>query len=224
MADLTAVPYAGLTPEVRRLLARYGLYERDWDLIRMDAAGKPHNLDFLTPAVVHDTMAALGREAERVGERYHAMILAERQYATLTGTLRGKAFMFGGTKAGTLEGEALRHFWQFKSFAVNIFILQIERMAREFVARGAWRGGAYAAYAAISAILMGALIEQLQQLRGGKDPRDMTQPAFWGMAAYRSGGLIDLLASHLLAPRSSPPTRKAVCLVRIRVAAGCQRS
>jgi hypothetical protein len=35
----------------------------------------------------------------------------------------------------------------------------------------------------------GALIEQLQQLRNGKDPRDMTTPEFWGSAAYRSGGL-----------------------------------
>jgi hypothetical protein len=95
----------------------------------------------------------------------------------------------GSTKAGTGIGEIWRHLAQFKSFAINIAILQIERMAREFVSQGLWRGAQYGAFALMAATLGGAMVIQLKQLIAGKDPRDMSKPEFWGTALYQSGGL-----------------------------------
>lgn len=189
LADLASLPFDRLAPEVQRLFRRYGMDAAEWDAIRMDASGNPRQADFLRPTDVEEAMAALGRDGERIAERYLGMLLQESQYATLTGTLRGRAIMLGSTKSGTLQGEFIRHAMQFKAFAVNIAILQLERMAREFVQRGAVRGAQYASFALISAVLGGALIEQMQQLRNGKDPRDMNKLEFWFTALYRSGGL-----------------------------------
>jgi hypothetical protein len=170
------------------MLRRHGLNDVDWEAIRLDASGKPVSADFLTPTAVRDALVAQNLDPT-IAERYLAMTLMEAQYATLTGTLRGRATMTMGTRPGTVSGEVIRHLGQFKAFAVNIAILQIERMAREFVSQGLWRGAQYASFAMIGAMVGGALIEQLQHLRNGKDPRDMTDPKFWGAAAVRSGGL-----------------------------------
>jgi hypothetical protein len=184
LADQVGKSFRELAYPIQRLLRRHGLGEADWDAIRMNAG----DADFLTPTAIYDRLKANGGDT-RIAERYLAMTLAEAQYATATGTLRAKAMALGNTRAGTGVGELWRHLAQFKSFAVNIAILQIERIAREFVSQGLWRGAQYGAFALVSATMGGALVVQLKQLLAGKDPRDMTKPEFWGQAAYQSGGL-----------------------------------
>jgi hypothetical protein len=188
LADQTGKAFGELDGAVQRLLRRHGLAEGDWDAIRLDANGSPVAADFLTPSLINDASKARGGDS-RLAERYLAMTIYEAQYATTTGTLRAKAMALGNTRAGTGVGEIWRHLAQFKSFAINIAILQIERMAREFVSQGLWRGAQYGAYALMAATLGGAMVIQLKQLKDGKDPRDMTKPEFWGNAMYQSGGL-----------------------------------
>jgi hypothetical protein len=187
-ADLTANAFGDLTPQIQRTFRRWGLDAADWEAMRLDAAGNPREVDFLSPVEIRNSLAAAGGDPA-IAERYLAMIIGESQYATLTGTIRGQAVMRGSTRAGTTTGELVRHLGQFKTFAVNLYILQIERMAREFVSQGLSRGAQYAFLAMSVAVAGGAMVEQLQQLRNGKDPRDMTTKEFWGTAIYRSGGL-----------------------------------
>jgi hypothetical protein len=188
LADQTGKAFGQLDGAVQRLLRRHGIAEGDWDAIRLDAKGSPVDADFLTPALINDASKARGGDSS-LAERYLAMTIYEAQYATTTGTLRAKAMALGNTRAGTGVGEIWRHLAQFKSFAINIAILQIERMAREFVSQGLWRGAQYGAYALMAATLGGAMVIQLKQIKDGKDPRDMTKPEFWGNAMYQSGGL-----------------------------------
>lgn len=122
-------------------------------------------------------------------ERYLAAVLQESQYATLTGSVRGQAI----TRAGTLSREAFRHLGQFKSFAVNLYILQIERIIREFVANGFWRGAQHALGVAIAATLAGAMVEQIKQILAGKDPRDMTTGEFLGRGGLSIRWALDLV-------------------------------
>jgi hypothetical protein len=187
-ADLTANAFGDLTPQIQRTFRRWGLDAADWEAMRLDAAGNPREVDFLSPVEIRKGLVAGGGDPA-IAERYLAMIIGESQYATLTGTIRGQAVMRGSTRAGTTTGELVRHLGQFKTFAVNLYILQVERMAREFVSQGLSRGAQYAFLAMSVAVAGGAMVEQLQQLRNFKDPRDMTTPEFWGTAIYRSGGL-----------------------------------
>lgn len=188
LADMAGKAFADLDPRLQRMFRRWGLEATDWDAIRLDAGGRPREVDFLSPADIRRQIVDNGGDPS-IAERYLAMTLGEAQYATLTGSIRGQAIVYGSLRAGTAQRELWSMFMQFKSFAVNLAILQLERIAREFVANGFWRGAQYAGYALVAATVGGALIEQLQQLRNGKDPRDMTTPEFWGSAAYRSGGL-----------------------------------
>lgn len=188
LADMAGKAFADLDPRLQRMFRRWGLEATDWDAIRLDAGGRARDVDFLSPADIRQQLVDNGGDPS-IAERYLAMTLGEAQYATLTGSIRGQAIVYGSLRAGTAQRELWSMFMQFKSFAVNLAILQLERIAREFVSQGFWRGAQYATYALTAATLGGALIEQLQQLRNGKDPRDMTTPEFWGSAAYRSGGL-----------------------------------
>ncbi len=188
LADMAGKSFADLDPRLQRMFRRWGLEATDWDAIRLDTGGRARDVDFLSPADIRRQLVDNGGDPS-IAERYLAMTLGEAQYATLTGSIRGQAIVYGSLRAGTAQRELWSMFMQFKSFAVNLAILQLERIAREFVSQGFWRGAQYATYALTAATLGGALIEQLQQLRNGKDPRDMTTPEFWGSAAYRSGGL-----------------------------------
>lgn len=188
LADMVGKGFADLDPRLQRMFRRWGLGATDWDAIRLDSSGRVHDVDFLSPVEIRKQLVENGGDPT-IAERYLGMILGEAQYATLTGTIRGQAITYGSMKPGSLQRELWSMFMQFKSFSVNLAILQIERMAREFVSQGLWRGANYAVYALAVATLGGAFIEQLQQLRNGKDPRDMTSPYFWVTALYRSGGL-----------------------------------
>jgi hypothetical protein len=188
LADMVGKAFSDLDPRLQRMFRRWGLEATAWDAIRLDADGRARDVDFLSPADIRSQLVDSGADPS-VAERYLAMTLGEAQYATLTGSIRGQAMVYGSLRAGTAQRELWSMFMQFKSFAVNLAILQLERIAREFVSQGFWRGAQYATYALVAATVGGALIEQLQQLRNGKDPRDMTTPEFWGSAAYRSGGL-----------------------------------
>jgi hypothetical protein len=145
-------------------------------------------VDFLSPADIRRRLIESGGDAS-IAERYLGMTLGEAQYATLTGSIRGQAVMYGNLQAGTAQRELWSMFLQFKSFAVNLAILQLGRIARESVSQGFSRGAQYAAWVAAITLLGGAFVEQIQQLRNGKDPRDMRTAEFWGAAAIRSGGL-----------------------------------
>lgn len=193
LADLTAKPFGELASPVQRMLRRYGLEASDWDALRLDGAGNPRQGDFLSPAAIRADLVARGLDGG-IAERYLAAIIAESQYATLTGTIRARAITTFGTRTGTAGGEVVRHLLQFKGFAVNLAILQLERMAREFVSQGFSRGAQFGAYALTSAVLGGALITQLQQLRNGKDPQSMDPSTsegakFWVRGLIQSGGL-----------------------------------
>lgn len=188
LADMAGKAFADLDPRLQRMFRRWGLEATDWDAIRLDAGGRPREVDFLSPADIRRQLVDNGGDPS-IAERYLAMTLGEAQYATLTGSITAQARVYGNMQAGTAQRELWSMFMQFKSFAVNLALLQLSRMAREFVSQGFSRGAQYAFLAFGMATLGGALVEQLQQLRNGKDPRAMNTWEFWGSAAYRSGGM-----------------------------------
>lgn len=190
MADEAATAWAQLHKNIRRTFKRYGLTEKDWDTLRIDpVTGSPRDAMFVKPAEIQAEMKAQGRDGERLAERYLGMILQETEYATPTGLLRARAKMLGNTRSGTLSGEALRSFWQFKSFAVTVGLLHGERVAREMMEQGGWRGAGFAGATLFTFMIGGALTLQIKELLLGKDPKPMNKSSFWLHALVQSGGL-----------------------------------
>ena len=194
-ADLAGKSFAEIgemNPRLQKLLVRYGIDANDWDAIRLDAAtGQPRDVDFLSPNLVRDDLEANDptNAARRVAERYLGMILQETDFASPTAMLRARAAMIGKTRPGTLVGEFLRTGGQFKSFSFMYWMLHAERALREGIANGTMKGASYAAQVLLVTTLGGALVVQLKDLKGGKDPRPMDRPGFWAAAMTQGGGL-----------------------------------
>lgn len=127
---------------------------------------------------------------QHVAERYLEMILQETEYAVPGGFHRSRTALLSDQQPGTLWGEVLRSFAQFKNFGVVLLLTHGARI-HSMLARRETRmaGAAYAGSVLITTTLLGALSMQLKQIVNGRDPQGMSDPAFWGAALLQGGGL-----------------------------------
>jgi len=198
-ADSADRGFDALNADARKLLRRYGMDAGDWERLRASIPAQDDGSPglWLRPADVARAEELAGRGGERLAERYAAMLMQEAQFTSPTSTLRSRALMTQGQRAGSLGGEAMRWLTQFKSFAIMMHQLWMERIAREFYAGNTGRAAGMAAAAGakvaipffITMTLTGALALQLKEIANGRDPRDMTDAKFWGAAMLQAGGL-----------------------------------
>lgn len=172
-------------PELfRRTFERHGITERDWDLIRKAGLHRKYDgTQILRPNEIR------ARINDQLADKYLAMIQSETEYAVPTGGHRARVAVLGQTRPGTVSGELLRNFMQFKSFPIAFLFLHGGRMMREWQAGRRGSAAAYGAGIFLSTTIFGALAIQLKQVAAGKDPRDMGDKAFWGAAALQGGAL-----------------------------------
>lgn len=141
------------------------------------------------PSIPSDpTAAKVGRYFRNLAERYHEMVLQETAYAVPEPTLRSTAIMRGGTRPGSLLGEAALAFGQFKSFGVAVALLHGGRFFNELAQGRKAAGFAYAGAALATLTMLGMASMQLKQMAKGEDPRDMSDWRNWGAAMVQSGG------------------------------------
>lgn len=188
MADHVQMKWADLPAALRDTLDYHGFDAASWDKIR--SAGlhewggatllRPNEIDAVDP---------------RLAERYLAMILRERNHAVPEGNVRSRSIIMGSTRPGTLSGELVRNFAQFKSFGASVILLHMAQVVRDAM-RGNWgRAAPYAATLLITGTLMGTVAMALKDIKDGRDPRrwldDDTylDPWVWGAALLQAGGL-----------------------------------
>ncbi|MGE0698274.1 MAG: hypothetical protein AB7O57_04190 [Hyphomicrobiaceae bacterium] len=178
LRNLLGIDYQLSAAETRRVLQRM-LDRNSRDLSRLEGA----------PSIPSDPAEAkVARYFRDVAERYHEMILQETAYAVPEPTLRSKAITLGGTRSGTIQGEAFRAFGQFKSFGVAVALLHGGRVMNELAQGRAAYGAAYATAGLATLTVLGMVSMQLKQLAKGEDPRDMADPRNWGAAMVQAGG------------------------------------
>lgn len=186
--------FADLDPHDAHYLKAAGATAEDWAVWKLatpEAWGGGHAV--LTPesimAVPDAALAPLGdpvRLRERAATKLLGAVLDETNMAVIEPGARERALMHGGTQAGTWKGEATRSFFLFKSFPVAMIARHFSR---------AWnrptRGGTarYLAALFVGATVMGGLAVQVNELASGRDPRDMTDERFYGMALLKGGSL-----------------------------------
>lgn len=187
-ADHAGRGFAELPEGLRSMLQRYGLDASDWDALRLRGDGQPHQgLDLLTPMIVWETRQTAGI-ADALHERYLEMILQEGEYAVPMGTLQAQARSYGSLRRGVFLDEIRRSAMQFKMFGMTVGLLQSQRIVAQSLLRGARTGAQIAAGLIIGTTVLGGLAIQLKELSRGKDPRPMTDPAFWMAAVLQGGG------------------------------------
>jgi hypothetical protein len=181
-AKHAAKPLDQMPDALRRTFERHGFTARQWDLMRQMKAHEAYDgRQILRPAEIAE------RTDPKLAERYLEMIQAETEFAVPTGGHRAKTFFSGQTRAGTLVGELLRNFAQFKSFGIAFLFLHGARTVRELQAGRVANAATYAGGVLIGATLMGAAAVQLKQVAAGRDPRPMDDSTFWGAAALQGG-------------------------------------
>jgi hypothetical protein len=114
------------------------------------------------------------------------MMQTETNYAVPTVGLRAKAFLNGGTRAGTAPGELVRSFSMYKNFAVQVVFTHLWEAMNQATLKA--KAGSITDLV-IATTAMAALAMQLQEIRKGRDPRPMDTPEFWGAAFLQGGGL-----------------------------------
>ena len=132
--------------------------------------------------------AAAQVTVQETAERYAAMLSEESHVAILHPGKKEQALIKWGTKPGEMPGELMRSVFMFKSFSVALLTKHLPRLTNaEF---GPVKSRAeVGAQLLVGMMLTGALAVQLKEIFKGKNPRDMTDPAFWGAAFMQAGGL-----------------------------------
>lgn len=184
----------------RYLMQRKGIGEADWAVISKAEPVERNGRQYLTA----DAVRAVGDDGAQAATKWLAFVSDEAQFAVINPDMATRAIATGGgMPAGTVKGEAMRSFAQFKSFPVAMMTRHWRRIFETpqglegaptgFGAESATgaRVNQLAGFAAlnVTGMLLGAIVLQEKSLVSGKDPLDMTTGKFWGKALAQGGGL-----------------------------------
>lgn len=169
---------------LKNTMEGFGITADDWHRMRAGI----DDMGFLDPGGVFE------KTGDRIlAEKYAEMIAQWSERSVPSGDPRIKSVLTGGTARGTILGEIGEFGSQFLSFGMSFTARQLEaiylysmlgRSKGGKVARGAW----YFAAMAIPLTIGAGMYTQVLNVLNGKDPEDMTTPAFWGKAFVKGGG------------------------------------
>jgi hypothetical protein len=140
---------------------------------------------------------------EATADKIQQLYADEVNSAVIAPDARTLAFMRQGTEAGTPVGEALRLFWQFKSF--GIAIMQ-RAFLREFHGGGGYGRAGVSEMQGIAILMAGGLAfgyaaMTAKDLIKGKQPRPLDSPKTWA-AAMAQGGAMGIYGDFLFGEAS----------------------
>lgn len=175
------------------MLATKGVTEADWKVWQAAKFEKWGSHDMLTPKMVQQipdaAIAHLGNPDElrrHASTQLLAHVLEEGGMGAMDTGPRQRVTMQLGTTKGTVGGELLHSAMLFKSFAAS---MMMKHWGRAASMPGAGSKFGYMAPLIVYGTIIAALGNQIRNLLAGRDPENMANPAFWGAATLRGGGL-----------------------------------
>jgi hypothetical protein len=203
---------AKLDPGDWRLLRDKGITAEEWAVWR---AAEPDswrgNDTVLTPEAIYAVPdAEIARIApgvppavvrERAASKLLAVVLEEQDVAVIEPGARERSLIQAGTVRGTIKGELVRSFFQFKTFPISMMMRHWQRgLGLYSTTRG--KAG-YLGVLLASQTVMGALAMELNDILSGRNPRplfgdDERLGRNW-LAAVLKGGSLGLYGDFLFA-------------------------
>ena len=185
LGDQAGKNFDDLPDATRNTLEKYGIGSDRWDIIRNSNLEDYKGNKFVRPSNIEDRTdlaPGLGRE---IATQILTMIEQETTQAIPQATIRSRAFLRGGTKKGTIAGEIIEGFAQFKSFPTTI----IQNNLQRYMTLEGWGNKVqYGLDFFVTMAIAGALGLQGREMLKGRDPMDMLDPKFWGKAILTGGG------------------------------------
>ncbi|TPN57173.1 hypothetical protein [Mesorhizobium sp. B1-1-7] len=211
IAKVSDQTFAQLDPRFRTALEGFGVALDHWEIWRqaVDPAGfvTQRQIELNGGPVTYLDMAggalqsaAHMAEAKALAHRAAAEKLSEvitswSERSVPAGTPNARSLITGKVERGTLGGELLDYFLQYKSFGLSFTALQLEALGEMAAQRGGGQGRrsglAYFAAMAVPLTLGGAMYMQIKSLLDGKHAEDMRpdrNPSFWFRAGLQGGG------------------------------------
>lgn len=177
-------PHDVLPAATQRLLGLYRIDPAEWEALR----GVPDHAAigerrFLTPDAAMRLPAGASPD---LAMRLHALFHDVAERAIVTPGIPERALLLGGTRPGTLWGEALRFIAQFKQWPAAAIR---QGLGRELYG-GQTKPAAIAGilHMAVASMVTGYLAMTLKDLTKGRTPRDPRDPKTWAAAMMQGGG------------------------------------
>jgi len=220
LGDSAGKAFSALSPEMKRIFKIHSIDEAKWDVLRqatrtiegknylvtdaLDQIGDDAIAKYITAKGKTVSTESIRNARERIGNDFRAMVIDRAESAALSGDKRVDAAMTGGTKRGTLWGEAIRFVGQFKSFPA----MMIERvLKREIYGRGYDSMGDYMrrgkgdmlgmANLLVSMTLAGYVSLTIKDAIKGKTPRPLNRARTW-TESMAQGGFFGLYGDYVL--------------------------
>jgi hypothetical protein len=195
MADNAKKSWRSLDSQFRRFLETYDISEREWDIMRATPVFDKNGLHMLRFNDIFERSDLEFEDAFDVFQRFSSMMASETNRAIPSSSMPVQVAFRGATPRGSIPGEAMAAVSFLKSFPTTMVMRHLIRPLQELPSQKTFMGRAFgprAQYLALLTVGMvgaGALANQLGALANLQDPHDMTDPAFWGKAALKGGGL-----------------------------------
>lgn len=194
--------FGSLSQRTRDTLERFRITESDWALARKAVQEIEGGEKFLTPEGIRqldrelfpgDGKRAQENAREALASKVQQLYADELNAAVISPDARTLASIRHGQQAGTPLGEALRLFFQFKSFGVAIFQ---RGLMREFYGYGAGKAGGQfgmenvraLALMMVSSTAFGYAAMSMKDMLRGKKPKPIDNHKTWMAAAAQGGG------------------------------------
>lgn len=204
----------------RARLEGKGITESDWQVWRLaqpedwrgtgDTVLTPSSIYRLSDAELTPLAQQLNTSPQRLRDQAATKLLGtvldETNMAIIEPGAREKSFMHGGIQRGTVKGELVRSFWQFKSFAIAM----MGRHWSRAMAQPGWGKAKYLAALTATTTVLGGMAIQLNEIAMGRDPKDITDDGTlgvpglrFGLASMMKGGAMGLYGDFLFSDTSS---------------------
>lgn len=128
--------FADLPAGMQHLLQQYEIGHAEWNIIRQATESHADGKAFITPEGLASLQISETVKAD-LQTKLRTFYQDQATTAVVEPNTMTKAMLLGGAKPGTGTGEAMRHFWMYKSFTMSI-MRQV--MGRELFGYGQTRG------------------------------------------------------------------------------------
>lgn len=218
---------AAMDPADTKRLVGQGITETDWSVWRLaqpedwrgvgdtvltaNSIYRIPNADLVPLAKQLKTTPQ--RLKDQAATKLLGTILDETNMAIIEPGAREKTLMHGGIERGTVKGELMRSFWQFKSFSIAMMM----RHGKRAMAQDGWGKAGYMAALMASTTVLGGMAIQLGEIVAGRDPKNILDDGAlgvpglrFGMAAFLKGGSLGMYGDFLFSDTTQAGTSAVV--------------
>lgn len=189
LGEQTKKTFNDLPDQLKEEFTKRGVSSDDWELIRSAGLDSHNGGEYISPekiiAMSNDGKVDAGK-ARELAIKIMEYVKTETDYAIIQPDARVRALTTWGGQKGTTKGEAARTLMMFKSFPIAMLTTHMSRGLHQKTNAGK---AVYLGSFLLTTTALGAIAVQLKQMAVGKDPKDMTEPKFWGAAIAQGGGV-----------------------------------